>query len=110
MKTINLDISMCDEMCVALPVGKYLDYSLLEFDAMQFGKHRPFTKTHSATYQETIILNTKIFSLPQLTEYITVHVQVLYLSSETHKPALVPIQPTIQWILKFFPRVPLTSV
>ena len=110
MKTINLDISLCDQMCVALPVGKYLDYSLLEFDATQFGTHRPVTKMHSATYQEKIILNTKIFSLPHLTEYITVHVQVLYLSSKTHKPALVPIQPTIQWTLKFFPRVPLTSV
>ena len=39
MKTINLDISMCHKMCLVLPVGKYQDYSLLEFDAMPFGKH-----------------------------------------------------------------------
>jgi len=73
-----------------------MQYSLVNTDL--------FTKMHSATYQETIILNTKIFSLPQLTEYIMVHVQAVFLSSKMRKPALVPAQPTIQWIMKFFPR------
>ena len=36
------------------------------------------TKMHSATYQETIILNTKIFSVPQLTEYIMVMCKWLF--------------------------------